>query len=128
MKIKNQFGNFLGMSGAVRNADRIWARTPQNRTYRAWGNKYYQIKYLNFIKPRQQNRGKAMHSRDDPARFQTAPTGLETEINVDSVRPTCYDISDVERRYQFQLQCLQWDVRIVADSFRGCHALFQLAR
>ena len=22
--------------GSVRNADRIWARTPQNRTYRAW--------------------------------------------------------------------------------------------
>ena len=24
------------MPGAVRNADRIWVSTPQNRTYRAW--------------------------------------------------------------------------------------------
>ena len=24
--------------GAVRNADRIWSSTPQNRTYRTWGN------------------------------------------------------------------------------------------
>ncbi len=26
-------------SGVVRNADRIWASTPQNRTYRAWNEK-----------------------------------------------------------------------------------------
>ena len=25
------------MPGAVRNADRIWVRTPQNRTYWVWG-------------------------------------------------------------------------------------------
>ena len=25
------------MPGAVRNADRIWVNTPQNRTYRTWG-------------------------------------------------------------------------------------------
>jgi hypothetical protein len=37
MKIKKYFGNVVEMPGAVRNADRIWASTPQNRTYRAWG-------------------------------------------------------------------------------------------
>ena len=28
--------SFLIRSGAVRNADRIWVSTPQNRTYRDW--------------------------------------------------------------------------------------------
>ena len=27
---------FSTNTGAVRNADRIWASTPQNRTYRSW--------------------------------------------------------------------------------------------
>ena len=31
------FTPFFRCSGAVRNADRIWVSTPQNRTYRAWG-------------------------------------------------------------------------------------------
>ena len=37
-------------------------------------------------------------------------------------RPICYDVSGVERRYLFRLQCLQLDVRVAADKFRGCRA------
>ena len=32
--------SFQGVSGSVRNAGRIWASTPQNRTYRAGGGKF----------------------------------------------------------------------------------------
>ena len=31
------FTSFFYGAGSVRNAGRIWASTPQNRTYRAWG-------------------------------------------------------------------------------------------
>ena len=43
-------------------------------------------------------------------------------------RAICYDVSDVERMYQSRLQCPQSDVRVVADSFRGCRALLPLGR
>ena len=48
------------MSGAVRNADRIWARTPQNRTYQGWNsNRNYLIYFLIFMRS-------AMWAENDP--------------------------------------------------------------
>ena len=77
-------------------------------------------------------------------RLETAPTGFgcSGEIrksclsggglifseNIEFSRVICYDVSGVERTYQFLLQCLQWDVRVAADKFRGCHAPFLLGR
>ncbi len=43
-------------------------------------------------------------------------------------RVICYDVSGVERIYQFLLQCLQSDVYAAADNFRGCRALLLLDR
>ena len=42
-------------------------------------------------------------------------------------RVICYDVSGVERTYQFLLQCLQSDVHAAADNFRGCRALLPLS-
>lgn len=39
---------------------------------------------------------------------------------VEFFRLTCYDVTYVGRTYQFRLQCLQWGVHTVVDSFRGC--------
>ena len=42
-------------------------------------------------------------------------------------RVICYDVSGVERIYQFLLQCLQSDVYAAADNFRGYRALLPLS-
>ena len=43
-------------------------------------------------------------------------------------RTLCYDVSGVERRYQFLLQCLQSDAHVAADNFRGYRAPLPLGQ
>ena len=106
---------------AVGNADRIWASTPQNRTSDVW----------RVGKPRLPG-GKPMFGKNVRwiCRESEFPPTEERDASVKTFEVTrviCYDVSGVERTYQFLLQCLQSDVHAAADNFRGCRALLPLS-
>ena len=127
-------------TGEVGNADRIWARTPQNLAseggYALSGAvRKPHLPYLRVYGEIRKSRlpgGGSMFGKNVRwiCRESEFPPTEEQDASVKTfefTRVICYDVSGVERTYQFLLQCLQSDVHAAADNFRGCRALLPLS-